>query len=36
MCKYGASAYKNQAIEPTGATPLSGNVVVTMEFLIDA
>jgi hypothetical protein len=36
MCKYGALAYKIKATEPTSATPLSGNVAVFMEFLIDA
>jgi hypothetical protein len=36
MCKYGAVAYSNKTVEPTTATPLSGNVTVTWWILINA
>jgi len=35
MCKYGATAYSNKTVEPTAATPLSGNVTVTWWILIN-
>jgi type II secretory pathway pseudopilin PulG len=34
MCKYGSSNYNTQTTEPTSA-PLSGNVDVVMQFLVD-
>jgi preprotein translocase subunit SecG len=36
MCKYGAFNYKTKTSEPTAATPLSGNVTVTMIFFVNA
>jgi hypothetical protein len=36
MCRYGSSSYSDKANEPTGATPLSGNVTVTLWILINA
>ena len=36
MCKYGGAAYSNKTVEPTAATPLSGNVTVTWWILINA
>ena len=34
MCKYGGVKYSNKTTEPT-STPLSGNVYIRMQFLID-
>jgi hypothetical protein len=36
MCKYGASNYLTKTSEPTAATPLSGNVTVSMMFFVNA
>jgi len=36
MCKYGAIAYSSKTTEPSTATPLSGNVTVTLWILINA
>jgi hypothetical protein len=36
MCKYGANAYSSKTTEPSTATPLSGNVTVTLWILINA
>jgi hypothetical protein len=35
MCRYGSSSYPDKANEPTGATPLSGNVTVTLWILLN-
>ena len=35
MCKHGSDFYPTKTTQPTN-TPLSGNVIVTMTFLIDA
>jgi hypothetical protein len=36
MCKYGANSYSTKTSEPTAATPLSGNVTVSMMFFVNA
>jgi hypothetical protein len=36
MCKYGSVSYSRKDTEPTGATPLSGNVTITLFILLDA
>jgi hypothetical protein len=35
MCKHGSDFYRTKTTKPNN-TPLSGNVIVTMTFLIDA
>jgi hypothetical protein len=35
MCKYGAAAYNTKTAEPTGTTPISGNVDVSMVFIVE-
>ena len=34
MCKYGSAAYTTKTVEPT-STPLSGNVTIRMQFLVN-
>jgi hypothetical protein len=34
MCKYGSAAYTTKTVEPT-STPLSGNVTVRMQFMVN-
>jgi hypothetical protein len=34
MCKYGGNNYPNKTVEPT-STPLSGNVIVRMQFMVN-
>jgi hypothetical protein len=35
MCKYGSNAYITKTSEPSSATPLSGNVILQMAFLVE-
>jgi hypothetical protein len=35
MCKYGSGSYNTQSSEPTTA-PISGNVIISMVFLVEA
>jgi hypothetical protein len=34
MCKYGAANYVDKTVEP-GSAPISGNVAIVMQFLVD-